>query len=293
MDATVAVIPVAGQGTRMYPLSRSVKKEFLPLIDTDGRPWPLVHLLVKEALDSGVEQVCLVVHPDRKHPFEHYFHGGFAEDPGAAEFPEVAQEIESLGQYVAFAEQSHQWGLGHAIWSASSFVGTRPCLVLLGDHGFASTTPVRCARQVLDAARDIDGSLSAVNRAGEEDLPYFGTMRCHSVPGRPKVYETEEIIEKPEIELARARLRTPGNPDKPYLCWFGIHLLSPTVLDCLDFLVRHREGNNEVGLTEAQEMTRRREGYWVFEIDGIRFDLGIPDGYRHAVAHWPGAVAPR
>ncbi|MFH1740299.1 MAG: sugar phosphate nucleotidyltransferase [bacterium] len=291
MKSPVAVIPVAGQGTRMYPLSRAIKKEFLPLIDPDGQIRPLIHLLVKEAVDSGVERVCIVVQPDHRVLFEDYFHGNAASDPGAARFPDAAEEIEKIGHRVVFAEQSHQWGFGHAVWSSLVAVGQQPVLTMLGDHAFASRTSRRCVRQLLDTAESVAGSLSGVIRTPEEELQYFGTVRGRAVSNRPGLYETEEIVEKPSLEVARARLRTPGDSQRPYLCWFGMHLLSPTVLDCLDYMVRHREENTEVGLTEAQEMTREREGYWVMDIDGIRFDLGVPHSYRHSVTNWPGAVA--
>ena len=292
MSPLTVVIPVAGYGTRMYPLTRGVKKEFLPIVDVDGFPRPLVHLLVKEALDSGADHVCIVISPGQRGLFEDYFHGDFEDDPGAARFPEIAQEIQRLGSRVSFAEQTNQWGYGHAIWSAKKAVEDDSFLVLLGDHAFSSNTRSRCVQQVLDASGAVPGSLSAVNRTDESALPYFGTIRGHPIPGLSKIYEAEEIVEKPSADYAGVHLRTPGDPEKPYLCWFGIHLLSPTVMDCLDYLIARRKDGSEVGLTEAQEMARRREGYWIFEVDGVRFDLGEPEGYRYGVANWPGATVP-
>ncbi|HPA44215.1 MAG TPA: sugar phosphate nucleotidyltransferase [bacterium] len=290
MDNLAAVIPVAGHGTRMYPLTRGIKKEFLPLVDPDGRPRPLIQILAEEALESGVQQVCFVVNRQQRDLFEFYFHGGFSDDPGARKFPEEAEKIQEMGKRVVFVEQSEQLGLGHAVWCAVETLGRRPLMVLLGDHAFASTTPVRCIRQLLTVAESVTGSLSAVSWTREEDLRYFGTVLGKPVPDQPRLYEAVEIIEKPRVDYARSRLRTPGNPNAPYLCWLGFHLLSPTVLDCLEEMVQSRQEGTEVGLTEAQEMARRKEGYFVCELDAIRFDLGIPEGYRQTLHEWPGAV---
>ena len=291
METLAAIIPAAGYGTRMYPLSRAVKKEFLPLIDPDGRARPLIHILVEEAIACGANKVCIVLQPNHRNLFENYFHNDCDTDPGAQKSPDIAKEIERMRSRVVFAEQVQQWGYGHAIWSAFSILGHRPFLTMLGDHAFASNTSTRCGLQLMKTMEHIEsGSLSAVSRTPEKDLQYFGTVRGCAIPEKKGLYEAEKIIEKPSIEFARKHLQTPGDLDKPYLCWFGIHLLTPTVIDCLDYLVRHREGNKEVGLTEAQEMARKREGYWVVELDGTRFDLGVPEGYKQSVSNWPGAI---
>jgi len=290
MENLAAVIPVAGHGTRMYPLTRAIKKELLPLVDPDGRPRPLIQILAEEALESGLQQVCFVVNRQQRNLFESYFHGDFSDDPGAQKFPEEAEKIRQIAKRVFFVDQSEQLGLGHAVSCAVETLGRKPLMVLLGDHAFASTTHVRCIRQLLTMAESVSGSLSAVCRTREEDLWRFGTVLGKPVPGHPRLYEAMEIIEKPRVDYARSHLRTPGNPDAPYLCWLGFHLLSPTVLDYLNEMVQSRQKGTEVGLTEAQEMARRKEGYFVCELDAVRFDLGIPEGYRQALHQWPGAV---
>jgi len=140
MENLAAVIPVAGHGTRMYPLTRAIKKELLPLVDPDGRPRPLIQILAEEALESGLQQVCFVVNRQQRNLFESYFHGDFSDDPGAQKFPEEAEKIRQIAKRVFFVDQSEQLGLGHAVSCAVETLGRKPLMVLLGDHAFANNS---------------------------------------------------------------------------------------------------------------------------------------------------------
>src|SRR5688572_20304983 len=68
-----AVITAAGRGTRLYPASAAVQKEMFPLVDRDGLTKPVIQIIGEEAIDSGIEQICIVTEPDEEKHYREYF----------------------------------------------------------------------------------------------------------------------------------------------------------------------------------------------------------------------------
>jgi len=280
-----AVIPAAGYGTRMFPASKAVKKELFPLVDAHGVAKAGMQLIVEEALESGIEQVCLVVQPDAVDDFADYFHKplpdafqGRLEDK-----PEVLREYEALqrlGERVHFALQESQEGYGHAVWCAREWVGDEPFLLLLGDHVYTSHTGQRCARQLVDVFERYGVSTSALARTPEDQLHLFGTIAGHRVETSPDVYAVTQIREKPSADYARRHFVIEGLPPRTYLSWFGLHAFTPRIFEAIGHHIEHdiRE-KGEIQLTNAQELLREWEGeYYGIEIQGERHDFGVPEG---------------
>src|SRR2546429_5510380 len=68
-----AVITAAGRGTRQYPASTAVQKEMFPLVDRDGLPKPVIQIIGEEAIDSGIEEICIITHPGEEKFYRDYF----------------------------------------------------------------------------------------------------------------------------------------------------------------------------------------------------------------------------
>ena len=283
-----AVIPLAGRATRLYPASASVKKGLFPLVDRDGVAKPTIQIIVEEALASGIEQVCLVTGPGDEEVYRRHFRAMPAEQRSAYAGSAYAGKEWALaqsdwlgraGDRITFAVQPRPEGYGHAVYCARGFVGDEPCLVMLGDHVYVSRRERRCAGQLLDVFERHNCSVSAVNVVGESALPFFGTVRGRLAPGEPNVYEAEEIVEKPAAEYARSHLRAEGLPEGQYLCFFGLHAMTPGIFDRLEHAIRHdlRE-KGEIQLTAAQAALCQRERYLAFVVDGERYDTGVPGG---------------
>lgn len=291
-----AVIPLAGWGTRLYPASSSVKKGLFPLVDRDGVAKPVIQLIVEEALGSGIEEVCLVVGPDDEDDYRRHFRGLSAPARAAFAGKEWALRqsdlLAEMSGRLSFAVQKVPRGYGDAVYQARELVGGEPCLVMLGDHvylpshasqrssgGFEGVAGRRCARQLLDVFEAFGAATSAVNVVDEGWLYNFGTVRGRRVESASEsaVYEVDEIVEKPSPAYARAHLRSEGLAEGQYLCWFGLHAMTPGIFDCLGEMIE-RDGREEVQFTAAQEMLRQRERYLVAVIDGERHDTGDPKG---------------
>ena len=119
--------------------------------------------------------------------------------------------------------------------------------------------------------------MSAVQATRESMLPYYGTVGGRRVPRRTDLYEVETVAEKPTPSEAEQRLLVPGLRAGYYLCLFGIHVLTPTVMDRLADAVG-RGGLQPVGLSPVLDDLARRERYLALEVKGRRYNIGVKYG---------------
>ena len=291
-----AVVPVAGLGTRHFPASHAVKKEMFPVVGSDGISRALVHYHLIELLAAGIEEICLIVQPGEDRAIRAYLEGPDDNYLRRLEkYPALlaeAHRMRELAERLSFAVQHEQEGYGHAVYQTREFAGEEMVLLCLGDHLFRGR-PVSPYRELADCAALSGGlSVSAVNRIGPDELKGYGTIAGRRRAESPGIIDVSLIIEKPDLETARERLRVDGLPDDVFLGWFGMHLLAPSIYDILGEMIRDdtRDGG-EFQLTRAQEIQRQREGYLALEMTGAeRFDFGLPDDYLrslHAFRHEP------
>jgi UTP--glucose-1-phosphate uridylyltransferase len=280
-----AVITAAGRGTRQYPASTAVQKEMFPLVDRDGLTKPVIQIIGEEAIDSGIEQICIVTQPGEERLYREYFRRLDDDMVKAFRGKDWAilesEKLGAFGERLHFAEQLAPEGFGHAVYQAKAFVGDEPFLLLLGDHVYISNTAQRCARQLIRVYEQyMLDAVTGVQPTVERLLHLFGVIRGGPVDPARGIYKAELIIEKPSIETARDRLATPGLPAGNYLAHFGMHVFSPRIFDSLEYLVRNNvRDKGEVQLTAAQEHLRQHtDKYWCVVTEGQRYDTGIPYG---------------
>jgi len=281
-----AVIPAAGHGTRLFPATKTLKKEMFPVIDGKGRIKPAIMAIVEEAVDAGIESVALVIRAADRPVFEGFFHD--PPSPGLREklTPEqqhLADRIRDLGRRITLIEQAVQDGFGHAVHCARDWTAGEPFLLMLGDHLYHSTTPVSCARQVLDAFDGSGGGVVGLTPVTEESVHRFGCAAgTWRIPG--ETLDLTLFCEKPDPSFAREHLRVDGLPGDHFLSLFGMYLLTPGIFDFLEASIRDdiRE-HGEIQLTACLERLRGRDGFTGKLVDGRRFDIGMPDSYREAL----------
>jgi UTP--glucose-1-phosphate uridylyltransferase len=272
----------------MYPASSAVQKSMFPLVDRDGLTKPIIQIIGEEAIDSGIEEICIITQPGEEAAYRDYFQR--LDDDMVKSFRGKdwaileSEKLAAFGERLHFAEQHTPEGFGHAVYQAKRFVGDEPFLLLLGDHVYISDVKDRCARQLIRVFEQYmldDGAATAVQPTLERMLHLFGTIRGNPIDAAKGIYRAELIVEKPGVEYAREHLATPGLPAGNYLSHFGIHVFSPRIFDSLEYLI----GNNlrekgEFQLTAAQEHLRQQQPdkYWIVHVQGQRYDTGIPYG---------------
>ena len=283
-----AIIPAAGHGTRMMPASRAVRKELFPIVDRDGVVKPVIQMIVEEAVESGIEEVCIVVAPGGDAVFRSYFSEPEAwlhrVANGKPDMQAAIGRLSELGGRITYVVQNTQDGYGDAVLRARSWTADEPVLVMLGDHVYISGATSRCARQLIDVFERHQAPVSGVIRKQESDLKLFGTVYGSPVSNQPSVYHVTRMIEKPDIAYARDHLHIKAMPVATYLCFFGLHTLTPDIFDCLEKIkTDNLRESREIQFTAAQAMLVGRDAYYACEIDGTPYDIGVPEGYVRTV----------
>ena len=250
MKIKKAVITAAGKEQQRLPLQR--------LVDRDGVAKSALQIILEEVLAAGTEEIGLVVRP------------GDEEDFRRAAGP--------LAPRVQFIAQPAPLGYGHALLCARPFTGSEPFLHLVSDHLCVSATRQRCAQQLVAVATAEHCAVSAVQATRESMLPYYGVIGGRRVAQRPHLYEIETVLEKPTPTDAEQQLFVPGLRAGHYLCFFGMHVLTPTIMDLLG------EAGEAAGrqLSPALAKLAQRERYLACEIQGHRYNLGVTYGLLSA-----------
>ena len=287
-----AVIPAAGFGTRLFPATKAVKKELFPIVGRDGRIKPVILAIVEEALGAGIEEVAIIVQSVDRELFESFF----GTPPAIENFNKLSKENQEyskwlleLGRRVTLLSQDVQEGFGHAVYCAREWVRDEPFLLLLGDHLFASDTPVSCARQVLDVYDQAGQSVVGLKKTPAGEVRHFGCATgTWTVPD--SVLSITEFAEKPDPDYARKHLRVEGMPDDTFLSVFGIYVLKPAIFEYLEENIRHNlRERGEFQLTSCLDRLRQEEGFSGYVVKGRRFDVGQPDSYRQAMIDFRSA----
>ncbi|MBM3263181.1 MAG: NTP transferase domain-containing protein [candidate division Zixibacteria bacterium] len=288
MTVRKAVISAAGFGTRMLPATRAVRKEFFPIVDADGTVKPVIQMIVEEAVGSGIEEIAIVTAPGGDAAFRDYFSApsvslrtAIAGNP-ALETALAAPA--SLSKRITCITQPSPDGYGDAVRCAGKWANGEPVLVMLGDHLYVSQEPRRCARQLLDAFERLASPLSGVIRKGPDELHRFGTVYGERDKTDARIYRVHRMTEKPDIAHARRYLRMDTLPPDTFLCFFGLHVVTPDLFDVLEHIKKkHQKKTGEMQFTTAQAVLAQQRPYFACEIAGDPYDTGAPDGYARTV----------
>jgi UTP--glucose-1-phosphate uridylyltransferase len=284
MQVRKAVITAAGRGSGYS--SAAAQQAMLPLIDRDGLTKPVIQIIAEEALDSGIEEICVIAAPGDEDIYRAHFEtlGRSLAAQGDSDWTlEAQRRLADLDRRLKFAVQDEPKGYGHAVWCARDFAGSEPFLLLVSDHLYVSGEQRRCARQVIDLAVQQDCAVAAVQATRENLIRQYGTVGGHRVAGLSNVFQIESILEKPTPSVAEQLLHVPGLRVGHYLCFFGMHVLTPGVFRILETHVRdNRRERGEIQLTPALAELARSEKYLAVQTNGRRYNIGVRFGLLEA-----------
>lgn len=281
-----AVITAAGRGTRQYPASTAVQKEMFPLVDRDGLTKPVIQIIGEEAIESGIEEICIITAPGEEKLYREYFRR--LDDNLVKSFRGKdwaileSEKLQAFGERLTFAEQHSPEGFGHAVHQAKQFVGDDPFLLMLGDHIYISDIKDRCARQLIRIYEQyMLDVVVGVQPTLERLLHLFGVIKGDPIDAVKGIYKSVLIHEKPTTDFARDNLVTPMLPAGNYLALFGMYVFGPAIFDSIEYHMKNNiREKGEIQLTNAMEHMRKEspEKFWAVTMQGQRYDTGIPYG---------------
>ncbi len=263
MKVRKAVIVAAGRGTRFLPLTRSLPKEMIPLVDK-----PLIQYAVEEAISSGIEQVIIIT-ARGKQSLEDYFDRSaelehFLEAKGDTKRLQEMRELSSLAD-ISYVRQKEQLGLGHAILTTRGIVGEEPFAVILPDDIVDGEVPA--LKRMMEVYEKYESSVVAVERISEDDTNKYGVIEPRRVA--EGIYQVISLVEKPESSVAPSNLGIVGR-----------YILTPQIYEAL--MVTPPGQGGEIQLTDALHLLLKQQKIYAYELEGLRYDTGNPLGWLKA-----------
>jgi len=290
-----AIIPVAGFGTRLYPATRTLKKDFFPIPCHDGMVRPVILILLEELVKSGVEEICLVLGSEE----ERQQYADFFERPLSdehlhklnTEAQEYEKHIRSIGKRLRYVYQKEKRGFGHAVYQAAGFANNEPVLLLLGDTLYRSHSNKPCALQLIEEYERYNQLLVSIHPIPLQVVSHYGILSGVWEDKDRSVLNVSTMNEKPKASYAEEFLGVRNAAgEKEYYSVFGLYILTPEVFAQLsdDIACADAEGNSsrEIELTAALEAVRQKSGMMGIRLHGEMFDMGNPDALVRCVTEF-------
>lgn len=289
-----AIIPVAGYGTRLYPATRAIKKDFIPIPCSDGFVRPVILILLEELVESGIEEICLVLgsEEERKQYFD-FFDKPLPDEHIAKLNPqcyEYEKRISEIGKRLRYVYQVEKRGFGHAVYQAADFAGGEPVLLMLGDTIYQSHNNKPCALQLIEKYEKYNTLMVGIHPIPLSDVSHYGILKGIWEDRECKVLNVSAMHEKPKASYAEEFLSVLSQDgSKGYYSVFGQYILTPEVFEQLanDIKLSDEKGiEGEIELTSALDKVRERKGMFGVCLDGKMFDMGNPIAFRNAVIEY-------
>lgn len=267
MKIKKAVIPAAGFGTRFLPVTKSMPKEMLPLLNI-----PAIHYVVEEAVLSGIDDVIIITGRG-KGSVEDYFDDNpelnmRLKKEGKEKLLEKIEKISSLAD-VHYIRQKEPRGLPDAILKAEKHIGDDPFAVLLGDDIIKSEKP--CTKQLIEIFEKYNSSVLATLEISIEEIYKYGSILGEKIDNKSdELFLLKDVVEKPRPEDAPSNIAS-----------IGRYIFTPEFFDC----ARKTKPsiNNELQISDTIKLLLEKEKVYTYGFKGKRYDIGDKLGYIQAV----------
>lgn len=234
MQINVAVVPVAGLGSRLLPATKSQPKEMLPV----GRK-PVVQYVVEELTRVGMEQMLFITGQGKTSIENHFdLNHELIENLRETGKEDLLAELDFERAPIRyfFTRQRQLLGLGHAVLCARPFVGDRPFVVALGDSIIGMNAQSDVVRRMADAfVENKADAVVAFEEVPMSDVHRYGVAQPKS---NAELFELADVIEKPSREEAPSNLAIAAR-----------YVFAPNIFDALDEILPGKGG--EIQLTDA------------------------------------------
>jgi len=249
MTITKAVVTAAARNQRTLALQT--------VIDCDGHEKSVLRIIVEEIRRAKVDEIAVVIAPD----------------------DEAAYARAVADSSVRFIEQAEPLGYANALYSARTFIRNDAFLHLVGDHLYLDSAGSTCAKRLVDAAVAEGCSVSAVQATRETLLQNYGAVGGQRLPGKQNLYRIDRVIEKPTPTQAEQTLNVSGLRAGHYLCFFGMHVLTPGFLE---LLAKHTANGTQATVSSVLAELAQREQYLALDLKSRRYDVGVKYGLFQA-----------
>src|SRR6056297_139672 len=267
MKVKKAVIPAAGLGTRFLPATKAQPKEMLPIVDK-----PSIQYIVEEVVKAGIEDIIIITGKHKKSIADHFDKNIELEmvlqKKGKHKLLKIVKDISSLIN-IHYVRQKEAKGLGHAIYCARTFIGNDPFAVLLGDDIVLSDKAV--IQQMAEIYEEEEQQIIGVQQVPHNEISKYGVVKFNGFKDR--VYEVEQLIEKPSVKEAPSDLAIMGR-----------YIITPDIFGILKNTKPGKGG--EIQLTDALNELAQQRSVQAYKFIGHRYDVGNKLGFLKATVEF-------
>lgn len=263
-----AVIPAAGLGTRFLPITKSIPKEMLPIVDK-----PTIQYIIEEIVASGIEEILIINGRNKESIINHFDKvpelEALLKAGGKTEALEQVEAITNMAKIFS-VRQKEAKGLGHAVLCAKEFVGDEPFAVVLGDDiVYNDENPA--LKQMVDVYNAYGASVIGVQQVAPDQVDKYGIVSGDAVGER--VYRVNDLVEKPAIGTAPSTMAI-----------LGRYIITPGIFDVLEHTGKGAGG--EIQLTDGLKTLATMETMFAYDFVGKRYDVGDKLGFLQATVEY-------
>lgn len=258
-----AVIPAAGLGTRVLPITKAMPKEMLPIVDK-----PSIQYIVEEAVAAGIEDILIILSRGKSIVEDHFDRSPELEERlSATGKEEMLREVKAISELanITYLRQRELKGLGHAVYEARSFVGDEPFAVLYGDDVIIGADPA-CG-QLCRAYEEFGLGVVGVKEVSTEAILKYSSLAV--TPIRDNLFTVTDMVEKPKPEEILS-----------HYAILGRCVLPPEIFRLLENTKPGAGG--EIQLTDAMKVLCRTKHMTAVDFTGKRYDMGNKLGILQA-----------
>lgn len=268
---TKAVIPVAGLGLRMLPLTKSQPKEMLPLASK-----PCIQYIVEELVSVGIKEILFITGANKRAIEDHFdINKEIIRKLASGERAVLLNtlQFEDADISIYYTRQKEQLGLGHAIYCAKRFIGDDPFLIALGDSVVVSHENKIFSKRIIEAyEKNINSFVIGTRYVPKEDISKYGIINLIDSFDNNGIGRIEKMVEKPSPWDVNSNLAVAAR-----------YIMPSKIFDALDRIPPGKQG--EIQLTDAIELIRKEgiPGYAVNLTENeVRYDIGNMGDYYKA-----------
>lgn len=254
------VIPVAGMGTRFLPITKSIPKEMLPIVDV-----PTIQVLLDEAVNAGIEEIIFVTNDKKTSIVKHFEKESVLEEKLLKDNKlKLLEKVQNINKNfkILSVKQTEALGSGHAVYQAKDLVGNEPFAVMYGDDLIKGGLALK---ELIEIYEKYDSNVIGVQEVPHEITYKYGIISLED----ENTLKINGLVEKPKVEDAPSDL-----------AGLGRYILKPEIFNVLESLGKGAGG--EYQLTDAMAVLMQTQPFHACKFSGKYYDIGSQIGYIKA-----------
>ena len=251
-----AVIPLAGLGTRMLPLTKALPKELWPLGNKS-----ILEYILDECFDAGITEVIFVISKNKEVIKKYFLRDKQLEKAvkNKSNILKTLLNLDKVSKKIKFVYQDKPKGLGHAVLCAQKLVKSKYFLLLLPDDVIKGSN---CSKELIAINKKKNSSVIALRKVKKNDVKRYGIV---GFANKHKL-KISKMIEKPSIKLAPSKFAI-----------IGRYLLNKSIFKLLK---KQKTGKlGEIQITDAINNMIVDENFYGCKFKGKYLDCGTTKGY--------------